>query len=280
MTQSNAVSTEIIRQIEINAATIESAGISRKVFEEVATNALILQPGLAECSPQSVGIAVLRCAQIGLLPDGREAVIVPFRDRNSDTLTATLIPMIEGRLKLARRATPGIAIHGQLVFESDEWDYAEGLEPRLEHRPSIDGSRTDRDVIAAYAIATLPASGLREYKVMMRGDIDRYREFSRSKDRGPWKTNFQEMAIKTVIGQLLKRLPKSAQLDETPSGLEHYELESDGGSEIIEANVQRLSPPSDEPEDEDAREIEESAPPPPRQRRATAKPVTQDDMPF
>ena len=47
-----------------------------------------------------------------------------------------------------------------------------------------------------------------DFEVMDRATIDRYRGYSRARS-GPWDTHYVEMAEKTVLKQLLKRLPKS-----------------------------------------------------------------------
>ena len=195
------VQTAITRAVDLNGAMIQAMGINPDVYREVGVNALVMQPGLAKCSPASVGRAVVRCIQTGLLPNGIEAAIVPFGNE------ATFVPMIEGRLKLARRATPGIAFRVRLVYAEDVFEHTEGLHPRLEHTPALDGSRSDGSIIAAYAVATFPGGG-QEFEVFTRADIDRYRSYARSKG-GPWQTHFGEQAKKAVLGQLLKRLPRS-----------------------------------------------------------------------
>ena len=75
----------IEKRITCSADLIERMGITPAQFERVALNALATNPALANCTPQSLDLAVLRCAEIGLLPDGRQAAIIPYKT------TATLI---------------------------------------------------------------------------------------------------------------------------------------------------------------------------------------------
>ena len=70
---------------------------------------------------------------------------------------------------------------------------------------------------------------------MDRATIDRYRGYSRARS-GPWDTHYVEMAEKTVLKQLLKRLPKSASAPpEPPPELEMlgYDLVAPDGLEGV-----------------------------------------------
>ena len=54
------------------------------------------------------------------------------------------------------------------------------MHPILKHKVNPTGNRTDQQIIAAYAVATLPYGGT-DFEVFQRADIDRYRGYSRSK---------------------------------------------------------------------------------------------------
>ena len=203
--QRMAAAAEVLRnRVALSEALLERMGVTPEAFERVLLNALLANPRLVECSRASLERAVVVCIEAGLLPDGRQAAIVPYAKE------ATVLPMIEGRLMLARRATPGLALRVRAVFKADEWEYSEGLVPRLEHEPDLNGSRTAEDLIASYAVGVIPGSQAPEFEVHSRADTDRYRAKSRSGEKAgaPWNTEYVEMAKKTVLGQLLKRLPK------------------------------------------------------------------------
>ena len=174
----------VTRRVRASEALLKRMGVSEDAYMTMALNALIYIPELADCTPASMDVALIQALQCGLLPNQWEAVIVPFKS------TATFIPMIAGRAKMAREATRGLRIHTQTVYRDDAWEYSEGLEPVLEHKPSPDGSRADRDVLAAYAWAHVPGAPGKEYEVLLRADIDRYRAMSRPRTarRGPTTT--------------------------------------------------------------------------------------------
>ena len=80
-------------------------------------NALIRVPKLAECTGHSLETAVVACVEAGLVPDGREAAIIPFKD------TATLIPMIAGRSSDSPgRPRRDCALRARCVYRGDHWE--------------------------------------------------------------------------------------------------------------------------------------------------------------
>ena len=197
-------SAKIENRVRVNAPILKALHIDPDHFQRVALNALLTTPALCRCTGPSLEKAVVLCAESGLLPDGREAAIVPYKTN------AQFIPMVDGMRKLGREATPGLALRDRLVFLSDQWEYREGLYPVLNHVYGT-GPQGDADVIAGYAVAHFPGATVPEFIVMTRAQILRHKGFSAFPD-GPWKSHFQEMARKTLVKQLLKRLPKSRSL--------------------------------------------------------------------
>lgn len=198
-----ALRTRIETRVGRSSGLLKAMGTDYEAFLRVALNALVVSPDLAQCDPDSMDIAIVHALNLGLMPDGREAAIVRYKDR------AQLMPMIEGRLKLARRAVPGIAIWARTVWEGDRWEHEEGLTPRLVHVP--DPAAFDRKaerVRAVYAVARFPG-GATEHEVLYRVEIDHFRAMSRARG-GPWSEHYAEMGEKAVLGRLLKRLPRRA----------------------------------------------------------------------
>ena len=124
-----AVKGTVEKRVQDSKALLERMGITPEAYERVVLNALIRNPALQDCDRTSLGHRGGRTAfKRGLLPDGKQCAIVPFKNRdNAPAAVATVIPMIEGRLMLARRATPGLALRVRVVYQDDEWDYSEGL---------------------------------------------------------------------------------------------------------------------------------------------------------
>ena len=219
-------------RVKLSEAMLDKYGIGREQFERVALNALITNPAIANCDTGSLDKAIMRCAEMGLLPDGNMAAIVPHKNQ------AVLIPMIHGRIALARRATPGLVIRSQCVYAADEFVHEEGSSPRLIHEPNAKAARDADHIIAVYATALGPKQPQPEWEVLYRDDIDRYKTKSAAGERGPWGSDYGEMAEKTVLGLLLKRLPRRP-VDQY-SDFEAGVAEAEGGGFDLEPPSQSL----------------------------------------
>ena len=283
-----AVRGTVEKRVQDSKALLERMGITPEAYERVVLNALIRNPSLADCDRNSLDIAVADCIQAGLLPDGKQCAIVPFKPRNANSAMATVIPMIEGRLMLARRATPGLSLRVRVVYQEDEWDYSEGLHVTLKHKPNPLADKRDENVVVAYAVAHLPYSTQPEFEVMDRPTIDRYRRFSRSDNI--WQTHFVEMAKKAVLGQLLKRLPKAVGAPDTPAEIpeswvtdldftDPYDQEPQVDTQTGEVVDQ---PPVEEAPKQQPRQRQQSeAPPePPPMDEPAEEEYNPDDAPF
>jgi recombination protein RecT len=194
-------------------------------FVRVVMTAVQNNPDLLQADRRTFYGACMKSAQDGLLPDGREAVLVIYSS------TVQYQPMVEGLLKKFRnsgecKGTPNV----QVVRESDEFDYALGDNPYIHHKPA----KMNRGaVIGSYSIVRLTDGEVsREY--MGIDEIMQVREKSKSKDSGPWKmaqggshtSDFAEMCRKTVFRRHYKRLPKSTDLDNVlKTDNEDYDLD-------------------------------------------------------
>lgn len=181
-------------------------GIDVERFQRVILTAIQLNPAVAEIQDrQSLFNAAVRAATDGLLPDGREGAFVVFRKKVGDKWVTAVqfMPMVAGIIK--RLATAGITIDAQLVHENDEFDQEFGDHASIRHKaPKLGQPRGD--ILGCYAIATL-ANGMVMREVMDKQQVEQVRAASKTADGGPWASWFGEMARKTVIRRLAKRLP-------------------------------------------------------------------------
>jgi recombination protein RecT len=192
-------------------AHIPPARFIRVVMTSVQNNLRLLK-----CDRGSLFNACMKCAQDGLLPDGREAAIVPFADDpdggGSKSDQAQYLPMIAGIRKKVRNSGLLRDWNVQVVQQGDQFDYQLGDDPFIAHKPSPTGGRA-RPVLFAYSIATYP-DGTKSREVM---NVDAIRDIqSKSKaKRGPWSDPifYPEMCRKTVAKLHAKQLPMSTDLD-------------------------------------------------------------------
>ena len=163
---------------------------------------------LLDCTPESLLACVITCAQLGLEPDQvmGQAYLVPFRNRG--TLESQLIVGYRGLLSLIRRSGDLQSVQCQVVYENDLFNLQYGLNERLDHIPA-DGDRGNPR--GAYVVLRYRDGG-HSYDYMPANDIERIRRRSKSPDSGPWVTDWDEMAKKTVIRRHAKLAPVSIEV--------------------------------------------------------------------
>ena len=108
-------------------------------------------------------------------------------------------------MDLAWRSGKVQELYAHPVYANDDFSYRLGLNRDLIHVPTT-GDRGA--VIASYAVVRLKDGGL-DFEVCLKTDIDKARSVSKAKNDGPWVTHYEEMARKTAILRLAKRLPLS-----------------------------------------------------------------------
>ena len=196
---------------EINAlapqlAALLPADVSPEKFREVALAAIRRMPALLSCDRQSLFNAVLAAAQDGLMPDGREGAIVPRKGK------ANWQPMIAGIYKKVKTSGSVATISANVVYDGEPFDVLLGDDERIVHRRDM-AKVADGNEAAVYAIATLK-DGTKEREVMTWDQVMAVRQTSSTPNDGPWVTSPGEMARKTVVRRLAKRLPVLDQADE------------------------------------------------------------------
>jgi recombination protein RecT len=162
----------------------------------------------------SLWLACMKAAHDGLLPDGRDGVILPYRDNNPKSRTrgqmiAQWQPMVGGLLKRFRNSGQFLSVTVGIVRENDAFEYwIDENGEHLRHTPGDVGKP-----IKAYAMAKTKDGGTM-IRVMSKEEIDRRRAVSRAKDGPMWREWWDEAAMKTVLRNLCKHLPMSSDLDE------------------------------------------------------------------
>lgn len=177
---------------------------------KVAMVAVGKTPLLLQCSPLSILRCVMTAAELGIDPSGAlgEGYMIPFKNKRG-LYDAQLIPGYRGLLKLARNSGELSTIDTHVIHEKDTYEIEFGLEPVLKHKPCLDGD--PGKPIIVYAIARFK-DGAYQYGVMTTAEVESVRARSRSKNDGPWVTDWEEMAKKTMLKRLSKLLPLSPEL--------------------------------------------------------------------
>ena len=173
-------------------------------------------PGLSECSPQSVLSCLMKCSALGMEPSAVDglgrAYILPFKNKTTGRKEATLILGYKGMIDLARRSGEIKDISARVVHQGDEFDYEYGLTEGLRHVPSsepVDG----RPMTHVYMVAHFKDGG-HYIDVMSKAEVDDIRKRSKTPNNGPWVTDYEAMARKTVIRRAFPYLPVSVQTEQ------------------------------------------------------------------
>jgi len=183
--------------------------INPKKFIRTTITAVQMNQDLLACDRRSLLGSCMKAAQDGLLIDGREAALVIFNVKG--TPHAQYMPMIGGLLKKLRNSGELASISANVAYTNDEFRYELGDEERIVHNPKMGGPRGEP--IAAYAIARTKDGAIYR-EVMSVDEIEQVRSVSRAAKNGPWVAWWGEMARKTVLRRLMKRLPSSADIDQ------------------------------------------------------------------
>lgn len=176
-------------------------------------------PKLLECTPMSIVSSLVAISLSGLDVASNEAYVVPYKNYKTGKTYAIPITSYRGDIKNMYRFkvdsnTPLIkSIYVSEVKEKDLFDVSGGSEVRIIHKPNYREERGE--VFSYYAIAKLHTGG-EVFSIMTKKEVEDYADkYSKSKDwktkklTGPWSTEFDEMAKKTVIHKLKKLLPSS-----------------------------------------------------------------------
>ena len=175
-------------------------------FTRMVLSAISSTPELANCTPKSFLGAMMNAAQLGLEPNTPlgQAYILPYR--NKGIQEAQFQIGYKGLIDLAYRSGEVEVIQSHIVYENDEFECEYGINTKLSHKPA---SANRGNPIKVYAIFRTKSGGY-GFEVMSMDDVKRHAEkYSKaySSSFSPWKTNFEEMAKKTVLKRVLKYAP-------------------------------------------------------------------------
>ena len=180
--------------------------ITPERFTRMTLSAISTNPKLAQCTPASFLGAMMSAAQLGLEPNTPlgQAYLIPYKNRGVDEVQFQL--GYKGLIDLAYRSGEVELVQAHIVYENDEFICEYGLEPKLVHKPA-DSDRGE--AVKVYAMFKTKSGGY-GFEVMSMDDVRRHAEkYSQAYKSGfsPWKTNFEEMAKKTVLKKVLKYAP-------------------------------------------------------------------------
>jgi recombination protein RecT len=197
---------DYVKSMEKEIAKALPSVITPERFTRITLSALSSNPDLQQCTPQSFLGAMMTAAQLGVEPNTPlgQAYLLPYR--NKGVLECQFQLGAKGLVDLAYRSGEISVIQAHTVYANDEFQYEFGLDPKLVHKPAM----KDRgEPVAFYAMFKMKDGGY-GFEVMSMDDVrkhaEKYSQTAKSSS-SPWKTNFEEMAKKTVLKKTLKYAP-------------------------------------------------------------------------
>jgi recombination protein RecT len=190
-------------------------------------------PKLLECDKPSLMMAFLQSAQFRFLPSGvsGEAYVIPYGSQAKFQIG------YQGVITLLYRTERVSTINAQIIYQNDEFEYLEGLDPKLIHKPAMFG-KPRGEAIGVYAVAQMKDGG-KIFKVMDKNAVMAIKNLSKAKNvkDSPWNSDRDPekwMWKKSCLLQLSKLLPKTPDLqkaiekDMDGEGIEKADLDAGG----------------------------------------------------
>jgi recombination protein RecT len=199
------VENALVERRETLAAIFQ--GDDRKVsrFIKTAAVAIAKNPDLQRCTFESLVVACVEAAEVGIEPTGSlsRGWLVPFREKDGPTKAQFVLGWM-GMADLAKQSGEVIKINARVVYEGDDFTVEQGTVDRIVHVPRY-LTEDPTKITHVYAVATLRAGGT-DHEVMTTKQVEGVRAMSKARNAMAWTGSWPEMARKTVVRRLCKRL--------------------------------------------------------------------------
>ena len=171
-------------------------------FVRCVKSTLNANPDLQNLERTSLLSSIMKAAQDGLVVDGKEAAIIPFKGK------ATYIPMVAGLVKKIRQHSKFANLSYGIIYQNEvdtgRFEYVKGDSEYLKHDPIIFGDRGEP--IGAYAIVTTDDGT--KFRAVLRKDqiVKRLAKGMQGGAKVEWQDEFW---LKTAIKAVYKIAPNS-----------------------------------------------------------------------
>lgn len=156
------------------------------------------ETGLQKCDPEKVALECVKAAALDLplVKSLGYAYVVPYKEVPTFTIG------YKGLVQLAQRTGQYKYINADVVYEGELVGF-----DKLSGVPNLTGERISDTVIGYFAYFEL-LNGHKHVYYMSKPDMEAYAQKyspSYSSSASPWKKEFDKMAMKTVLRQLLSK---------------------------------------------------------------------------
>lgn len=207
-----------IRAREREIVSLLPSHITKEKFINTAIAAVKQNPTILQATQRSLFAAIIKSAQDGIMPDGKEGFINTYNTKVSKRgeqdryeLVAQWSPMAYGLRKRARELD-GILIDAQVVYKNDLFKRVQGDDPKIIHEPVAPGEAAGQ-MIATYAIFKREDGTILGREVMDAAQVAMVRAQSKAPDSLMWTKFETEGWRKSVIRRGMKSVPVSEKLE-------------------------------------------------------------------
>jgi phage RecT family recombinase len=184
----------------LKAALPTTASLAR--FLQVAAWAVLSNVQILAFDPKQIIGELAKCARFGLVPDGREAVLVPYKDEKSSETSIKLQPMYQGILKYLRQSGEATSVSAEAIFERDTFE-ADTLALSVTYRKHMDGN--PGKLVGGAAVFRNKAREIIHIEVLRKRDIEQIR--GKAKTQRVWNEWLDEKVRISAIRRGSKYIP-------------------------------------------------------------------------
>jgi recombination protein RecT len=184
-------------------------------LSNICYNSALLEVALTKPGLVSLFAGIQETMRLGIEIGGSmgESYLVPFRNAKVGAKLAVLIIGYKGMINICERARCDVIAYP--VFEGDEYDWAYGDTPHIDHKPGRENPKTRDTLVATYAVARV-RGGHKKLRWLWREEIETHRSRSRAADTkdSPWNhpNDYVPMAMKTAVRVIFPMLPKTTDI--------------------------------------------------------------------
>lgn len=206
-------------------------------------------PKLEKCTTTSKIRCVIEAAEMGLTLDGKLCHAVAFKNKYKDEKNVEryrdevkLMLDYKGLVQVAKNSGQIVDAQAKIVRANDQFKHGiHGPSSYLEHTYDITVNRGE--AVGAYSRIWLPG-GLWIYELMQVDEIEAVRKRSKAANDGPWVTDWDQMAGKTVLRRQLKLYSNDPTIAKAIEVDEREYTDDDSGDWIKPPTTSRAKPSS------------------------------------
>lgn len=178
-------------------------------------------PKLLQCTPISVLDAMVRCAELKLIPGTLGSIyLIPFFNGKTKKMECQTIIGYRGLVELARRSGQISTIASEVVRKGDIFEFEHGMEDKFRHVP-----QAPEDALKTHVWARARfTDGSYQMVVMTAAQVDKVRKMSKASGSGPWVDHPEEMWKKTAVRRLCKMLPLTIEVEAAIAEVDRSEV--------------------------------------------------------